>query len=290
MLKAIAYENGMTDSPVASGGYLIQASPLSYSPLPGTFSTAQSVSITCPTSGAAVYYTTDGSTPSQSNGSEYTAPVPISVNTTLKAVACKTGIANSPVESGNYTIQCAMPSFSPVGGVFTQAPTVTISTTSGTTIRYTTDGSTPSETSGTVYTGPVTINSSCKLRAIAYAADMADSPISIGGVYTIQAGAGPWQVITPLQSSFIVDTIDLWGSYPMKLVATISPPGGRRDTMRPGAIRPGMRNTRAGFPIAMPCHPLPRDGRIVAARADIRHYGIRWAVQYRMSLPTKPMM
>ena len=68
----------------------------------------------------------------------------ISANTTLKAIAYESGMADSTVTSGVYTIQCAAPTFTPAAGTYTAAQSVTISTTtSGATIRYTTDGSTP---------------------------------------------------------------------------------------------------------------------------------------------------
>ncbi len=52
---------------------------------------------------------------------------------------------------------------------FFEAPfTVTLSTlTSNSTIRYTTDGSTPSATNGTVYNGPINISQTTNLRAVA---------------------------------------------------------------------------------------------------------------------------
>ena len=53
------------------------------------------------------------------------------------------------------------------------AQTVTISTiTPGAVIRYTTDGSTPSEINGIIYTGAVTISSNTTLQALAYANGM----------------------------------------------------------------------------------------------------------------------
>ena len=55
--------------------------------------------------------------------------------------------------------QCATPTFNPAAGAYGPAQSVTISTsTGGATIRYTTDGSTPSETAGTVYSNPVSIS------------------------------------------------------------------------------------------------------------------------------------
>ena len=58
--------------------------------------------------------------------------------------------------------------FSVKRGYFAAPITVAITTpTPGATIRYTTDGSTPSATVGTVYTGPLTISATTVLRAIA---------------------------------------------------------------------------------------------------------------------------
>ena len=92
-------------------------------------------------------------------------------------------MTDSAVTSGVYTIQCAAPTFSPAAGTYSSAQSVTISTTtSGATIRYTTDGSTPSETAGTVYSSAVNISANTTLQAIAYKTGMADSP-SPAGVY-----------------------------------------------------------------------------------------------------------
>jgi hypothetical protein len=59
--------------------------------------------------------------------------------------------------------------FSPVHGFYSAPVSVTISTpTPGATIRYTTDGSDPSETHGTIYSAPVSITTTTPLRAVAY--------------------------------------------------------------------------------------------------------------------------
>ncbi|HNU54882.1 MAG TPA: chitobiase/beta-hexosaminidase C-terminal domain-containing protein [Candidatus Syntrophosphaera sp.] len=63
----------------------------------------------------------------------------------------------------------ATPTFNPPAGVYSQPISVTISsTTPGATIRYTTDGSNPTETS-TQYTSPISLDTNTTLKAIAFA-------------------------------------------------------------------------------------------------------------------------
>ena len=51
-------------------------------------------------------------------------------------------------------------------------------------IRYTTDGSTPSETAGTLYTWPLTVDATTTIKAIAYEAGMTNSAVTTA-TYTI---------------------------------------------------------------------------------------------------------
>ncbi len=197
-LNAIAYESGMTDSPVDSGVYTIeqQVAAPSYSPAAGTYTSAQSVTISTTTSGATIRYTTDGSTPSESAGTVYSSPVNISATSTLNAIAYESGMADSTVTSGVYTITgtCAAPTFNPAAGTYSWGESVTISTTtSGATIRYTTNGTTPSSTVGTVYSSPVAISSTSTLEAIAYETGWNNSTVT-SGVYTINGTLGTTSV------------------------------------------------------------------------------------------------
>ncbi len=82
--------------------------------------------------------------------------------------------------------QAAAPSFSPDGGTYTGPQTVTLETaTTGASIRYTTDGTTASDTAGTVYTGPIALSGTTTVQAIAYADGLTNSLVS-AATYTIQ--------------------------------------------------------------------------------------------------------
>ena len=79
-----------------------------FNPAPGAYASAQNVAISTTTSGAAIRYTTNGSTPTESNGILYDGTaVAVSDSTTLSAIAYKTGMIASEVTSGLYTIEGA---------------------------------------------------------------------------------------------------------------------------------------------------------------------------------------
>lgn len=74
-----------------------------FSPAAGTFTSAQDVTISCETSGATIYYTIDGTTPTTSS-SVYSSAIPVSQTTTIKAFAAASGYNNSIVASATYAI------------------------------------------------------------------------------------------------------------------------------------------------------------------------------------------
>jgi len=77
------------------------------SPSEGTYFSTQNVTLGCSESGASVYYTTTGGTPTASS-TQFTAgtSINISTTTTIKAVAIKGGVS-SEVLTQTYTIQTA---------------------------------------------------------------------------------------------------------------------------------------------------------------------------------------
>lgn len=85
-----------------SGGNPIAGTP-QFNPAPGLYFNQVQVSMSTVTPGASIYYTTDGSDPTQSS-LLYTQPVLITQNTLLKARAYAEGYDPSMIASGNYTI------------------------------------------------------------------------------------------------------------------------------------------------------------------------------------------
>ena len=165
------------------------AAPPTFSPAPGTFNVAQTVTLSDSTPGASIYYTTNGSTPTTSS-TLYSAPITVSTTTTISAIAVAAGYSNSSVATGTYTITLpatATPTFSPLPGTYTSAQSVTLSdATTGATIYYTTDGSTPTSTSAQ-YASPISVTVDTTIQAIATAPGYAQSAVATGA-YAI---AGP---------------------------------------------------------------------------------------------------
>jgi regulation of enolase protein 1 (concanavalin A-like superfamily) len=193
-LSAYAVKTGSTDSSVGIANYTIgTAAAPTFSLAAGTYTGDQTVSLSSTAPSATIYFTTDGTSPTGTTGMVYvyTGPVTIHANTTVQAYTSAPNLTPSSVSSATYAIQVAAPTFNPATGTYTGTQNVTISTTtSGASIRYTTDGSTPTSSTGTVYTGPVAVSSSLTLKAIAYAAGMTDSAVR-SAAYTITAPVLP---------------------------------------------------------------------------------------------------
>lgn len=85
--------------------------------------------------------------------------------------------------------QVAAPVFTPAGGAYGSPVSVALSTaTSGAQMRFTTNGTNPTSTTGTLYSGPATVSSSMTVKAIAFKSGMLDSSITTAA-YTIGGGA-----------------------------------------------------------------------------------------------------
>ena len=78
----------------------------------------------------------------------------------------QSGSSQSGSQSGGSSDSSGKPTISGIAN-FQTSTTVTITGPEGATIRYTNDGSTPTATSGEVYTEPFTLNDSATIKAVA---------------------------------------------------------------------------------------------------------------------------
>jgi Chitobiase/beta-hexosaminidase C-terminal domain/Bacterial Ig domain len=161
-----------------------QVATPTFSPAAGSYTTP--VSIGTITGGATIRYTTDGTIPTETHGTVYSTPISLASTTTIMAIAYEAGFTDSAVASATYTVgggTVATPTFLLPPGPYTQ-PVGISTTTLGATIRYTTDGTTPTETHGTVYSTAITLTATTTIKAIAYEAGFTDSAVA-SGTFTV---------------------------------------------------------------------------------------------------------
>jgi len=177
-LLAAAFLGGLLCGCGSGGGTVsnLTAATPTFSPAAGSYTTAQSVTISDSTSGASIYYTTDGSTPTTSSP-HYSGRISVSTTTTIKAIAAASGYGNSAVATATYTMtMTAAPSISTTDAL-ADAKIVSLSdATSGATIYYTLDDSTPT-TSSLIYEAPFLVASNLTVKAMAEAPGYAASSV-----------------------------------------------------------------------------------------------------------------
>jgi hypothetical protein len=123
-LGAHPYTGTLTVANDAIGGTLVipftgtslaaPAAAPTFSPAAGSYSSTQTVSISDATAGAAIYYTSDGTTPT-TGSTLYSGPITVSKTQTIEAIATSPDYVTSAVASALYTINLPPPSFAIAG-------------------------------------------------------------------------------------------------------------------------------------------------------------------------------
>jgi hypothetical protein len=136
----------MADSPIMTAVYTInyiQVAPPVFDPAPGTYTTDQSVTLTSPTPGSVIVYTTDGSDPHTGGmvgGATVTLAVSDSMTINAYAYDNASLLSDSDTATGAYIIAPTISSMVPDKGSNIQPVFVTITGThfkSGVTVQLT---------------------------------------------------------------------------------------------------------------------------------------------------------
>ncbi|MCK8621996.1 chitobiase/beta-hexosaminidase C-terminal domain-containing protein [Prevotella sp. E13-27] len=158
-VKAVAMNPKMFDSETADyevNWFKVEAPEIAFD---GIFAT-----IRCTTPAARIYYTTDGSTPTEES-TKYSGTLTMTASCTVKAVAVKEKYNSSAIVAMAFSRDdntVGKPMFQRTDS------TLAISATpaEGTIIYYTTDGTEPTVASAT-YTEPLKLNGNCTIKAMA---------------------------------------------------------------------------------------------------------------------------
>ncbi len=180
----------------------------------GSYTTDQATTVANTTPGAELHYTTDGSVPTQADQS-IPSGTSLAVDRTmiLSVRAWKDGMPPSDVVSATYTMNIATPAVSPSGGTYTQPQTVTVSTTTpNVTLRYTTDGSTPTESSA-IYTVPLYFPTTTTLKVIGFR-DGWNNSSQRSATYKMNFGTLPPPDIAPGEGMYITSVVVTLSSLP----------------------------------------------------------------------------
>jgi len=151
-------------------------------------------------------------------------------------------LASSLVASAQLKPAVAPPVFNPKSGEYGTALNVTItSATVGASIRYTTDFTTPTETHGTLYSGPIHITATTTFRAIAFKAGFRDSQLRaagyvIGPNFDISIDPQSRTIMAGQSTTFTVTVTPKFGFHGDVDLTFFDPPPGITGTFNPSTI------------------------------------------------------
>jgi hypothetical protein len=225
---------------ITYGDYLIASSYTNtpaFSPAPGfyelPFMTTKAIAFGSTTSGAYLYYTTDGTNPAHdANGNPTGTTIKVNRNIltqylrdgvyNFRVLAWKPGLSDSSITEGSYVLveslgaPCDTPTFNPPAGRYDFPLTVQINSAnpSASLIRYTTNGQIPSRDGPGAVTAnhsSIVLSGPCFLKAVAYTRMNAESAVAIAQYSsmprplppTLQPGAGMYSTFPMNVNAFV---------------------------------------------------------------------------------------
>ena len=180
IVKAIGVAEHMAASQISeSSEFVLEAAGPVVRPNGGQFVVSVETEITCPTDGAVIHYTVDGSEPTSASPTLDDA-IDIRTDLVLKAVAVHPDLADSKMATSEpFVITPDPPKFSPDSGTFVNEAHIHVtSSTAGCEIRCTLDNTDPSAESQ-VCKSPVTVKTTgTMIKAVATKEGLSVSEIS----------------------------------------------------------------------------------------------------------------
>ncbi|MGH9607449.1 MAG: Ig-like domain repeat protein [Terracidiphilus sp.] len=172
-----------------------QAPAPTFSPAPGTYANAQSVTINDSLSSATIYYTTNGTTPTTSSP-VYSGPINVTATETIEAIAADpaSGYSESSVASATYTITNGPFITNVLPSPATVATSVTIT---GGNFGSTTQGGTSTVTFNGTIAAPTQWSANSITTLVPLGATTGDIVVTVNGVaspgfpFIVNASCGP---------------------------------------------------------------------------------------------------
>ncbi|MCC7373264.1 MAG: lamin tail domain-containing protein [Verrucomicrobiales bacterium] len=185
-----------------------QTAPVTLAPPPGFHSEDVTVEMSCPTPFARIRFTLDGSDPTSSNGFDYTQPVLLTTNATVRARAFRSHWIPSEIATATYFVR--------IPGDLTHLPALVLSGDTGRTF-FAPEGLTA--VSGGSYEGPFqdelwTPGSPDDYNMYLVSGPAVERPATVEWLDPNGASAGPWNCGLRVSSS-------VWSTPRM-----LTPPGG----------------------------------------------------------------
>jgi hypothetical protein len=191
--NAIAIGTGFAPSAVATATYTIAptAKP-TFSPVAGTYTSAQSVTLSDASPTPTIYYTTNGTTPTHSS-TKYTGAISVTSTTTITAIASSPGLSDSPAVTATFTINASAPNINFASGFATSTGLQFNGTAALVSSQLQlTNASTQHEAGSVFFTTPVNISSFTTNFTFQLTSAVAD-----GFTFTIQNSAAGATAVGP---------------------------------------------------------------------------------------------
>lgn len=188
-VKVKGFKAGYTSSATAIGAFDFFVAAPEMSVAGGTYSNDVVVTLSTPTEGAAIYWTTNGTEPALTNGSTSTT-LTIVQSCTFKAKAFRNGFVDSVTVSAPFVMVTDNPVITPSGATNDNVVLITATeATAGAALRWTIDGSIPTMSSGTALSGiPFAVGTNGLLTVKSFRPGYSDSqPVTVVVALTVAA-------------------------------------------------------------------------------------------------------